>query len=213
MAYTRTTWRTGETPLSAGNMNNIEDGIEEALAIVQSIAEVIYPVGCYFETSDTEFDPNVTFGGTWILEAAGLVHVSAGAGYAVNGANTNTKDGGSKDAVIPYHRHSVAAVSTTGGAVQSKTLDETSSGDFYYGTQTADTGGIIRTSISSKRMYDVSGTSTNSWARLRIVATHNHGFTNPSVPAHNTAYAGTSGNVTNANMPPYIIVNRWHRTA
>ena len=31
MAYTRTIWRTGETPLSAGNMNNIEDGINEAL--------------------------------------------------------------------------------------------------------------------------------------------------------------------------------------
>lgn len=31
MAYTKTIWRTGETPLSAENMNNIEDGIEEAL--------------------------------------------------------------------------------------------------------------------------------------------------------------------------------------
>lgn len=31
MAYTRTIWRTGETPLSAENMNNIEDGIEDAL--------------------------------------------------------------------------------------------------------------------------------------------------------------------------------------
>ena len=29
MAYTRTNWVSGETPLSAGNMNNIEDGIEE----------------------------------------------------------------------------------------------------------------------------------------------------------------------------------------
>ena len=29
MSYTRTNWVTGETPLSAGNMNNIEDGIEE----------------------------------------------------------------------------------------------------------------------------------------------------------------------------------------
>ena len=29
MAYSRTTWVSGETPLSAGNMNNIEDGIEE----------------------------------------------------------------------------------------------------------------------------------------------------------------------------------------
>lgn len=29
MAYTRTNWESGVTPLSAGNMNNIEDGIEE----------------------------------------------------------------------------------------------------------------------------------------------------------------------------------------
>lgn len=29
MAYSRTTWVSGETPLSADNMNNIEDGIEE----------------------------------------------------------------------------------------------------------------------------------------------------------------------------------------
>ena len=29
MSYTRTTWVSGETPLSADNMNNIEDGIEE----------------------------------------------------------------------------------------------------------------------------------------------------------------------------------------
>lgn len=29
MAYTRTDWVSGETPLSADNMNNIEDGIEE----------------------------------------------------------------------------------------------------------------------------------------------------------------------------------------
>lgn len=31
MAYTRTNWVTSETPLSAANFNNIEDGIEEAL--------------------------------------------------------------------------------------------------------------------------------------------------------------------------------------
>ena len=26
-------------------------------------------------------------------------------------------------------------------------------------------------------------------------------------------YAGTSGNTTNANMQPYIVVKRWHRVA
>lgn len=31
MAYDRTTWVNEETPLNADNLNNIEDGIEEAL--------------------------------------------------------------------------------------------------------------------------------------------------------------------------------------
>ena len=32
MAYTRTTWVNEETPLNADNMNNLEDGVEEAIA-------------------------------------------------------------------------------------------------------------------------------------------------------------------------------------
>ena len=37
MAYTRTNWVSGETPLSAGNMNNIEDGIEELNSNLDSL--------------------------------------------------------------------------------------------------------------------------------------------------------------------------------
>ena len=29
---------------------------------------LFYPVGCYFETSDATYDPNVSIGGTWVLE-------------------------------------------------------------------------------------------------------------------------------------------------
>lgn len=28
--------------------------------------DYLYPVGCYFETTDTDFDPNQSFGGTWV---------------------------------------------------------------------------------------------------------------------------------------------------
>lgn len=41
MAYTRTTWVSEETALSADNMNNIEDGIEEALTGTAIDATVI----------------------------------------------------------------------------------------------------------------------------------------------------------------------------
>ena len=37
MAYTRTTWVSEETPISADNMNNIEDGIEEIKNTVGTI--------------------------------------------------------------------------------------------------------------------------------------------------------------------------------
>ena len=35
MAYTRTNWVSEETALSANNMNNIEDGIQEAKADIE----------------------------------------------------------------------------------------------------------------------------------------------------------------------------------
>lgn len=42
MAYRRTNWRESETALSADNMNNIEDGIQEALAKASSIENNTY---------------------------------------------------------------------------------------------------------------------------------------------------------------------------
>ena len=40
MAYTRTNWISEETALSADNMNNIEDGIEEAKAEIAEKTEI-----------------------------------------------------------------------------------------------------------------------------------------------------------------------------
>lgn len=73
------------------------------------IFNLVYPVGSYYETTDTNFDPNVQFGGTWVLEDAGLVHVSAGAGYTVS---TNSKDGGEAThtllkAELPHERYRI----------------------------------------------------------------------------------------------------------
>ena len=47
------------------------------------LIDFFYPVGSYYETSDSSFDPNVTWGGTWVLEADGLVHIGAGNRYPV----------------------------------------------------------------------------------------------------------------------------------
>lgn len=167
---------------------DITDGSGNVLADkldVSGVLNIFYPVGSYYETSDTTFNPNTAWGGTWALETAGKFHVSAGTGY------TAGSTGGSADAIVPYHRHSVAKV--TAGI----------------------TGGAHTHDIANRSVYGGSsnymalykggtGTSTNA----ALSETHTH-----DLPAHNTDYAGTSGNTTGANMPPYIAVNRWHRTA
>ena len=155
-----------------------------------------YPVGSYYETSDTSFNPNTAWGGTWVKELAGQVHVSAGTGYTVNGALTNTSDGGKKDAIIPYHRHSVAKITNGVESSGGHTHDSHSSGYGY--------GYIGGTSGSSYGVWY----GTNGHGKTTSNGAHQH-----NISAHNTDYAGTSGNVTNANMQPYIVVNRWHRTA
>ena len=203
MSYTRTIWRTGETPLSAGNMNNIEDGVEEALdgveealAITRRIAEIVYPVGCYFETTDTSFDPNTAFGGTWVLETGGQVHVSAGSGYAISGALTNRSDGGSKDAIVPYHTHSTSVTQPT-----FTIPNHTHTGYFRQDNRVG--GDADRLGHSGS--YDSYGITITPPSGGGGACTRT---TNVAV---SVAAAGVA--VANKNMQPYIVVNRWHRTA
>ena len=82
-----------------------------------------YPIGAYFETSDSTFDPNTVWGGTWVLETSGYVHVSGDASgasspsYPVSKANNNSgagaSDGGASTVTlqvsqIPAHKHRIA---------------------------------------------------------------------------------------------------------
>lgn len=125
------------------------------------ILNLFYPVGSYYETSDTAFDPNVSWGGTWTLETEGQVHISSGTNYTVAGALTNTTDGGESTVTltvneIPSHRHSGSTL----------------------GWSPSNAGG---------------------------------GSAFRAVTDGNTNYTG--GGQAHNNMQPYIIVNRWHRTA
>lgn len=54
------------TPICADKLNELQELLFKA----------IYPVGSYYETSDTDFDPNIRFGGTWVLDNDGTALVS-----------------------------------------------------------------------------------------------------------------------------------------
>lgn len=127
----------------------------------QANIDFFYPVGSYYETSNADFDPNVTWGGTWVLENEGQVHVSAGSNYEIGdtgGEATHTLT----VTEMPSHNHSTGYPSS----------NESSSG---YAAGSLFSGRILVTGAG---------------------ATGNQG----GGQAHN-------------NMQPYIVVNRWHRTA
>lgn len=199
------------------------------------VLNMFYPVGSYYETSDTAFNPNTAWGGTWILETAGQVHVSAGTGYSVSGAATNTSDGGadqivytptgstanvklSDEQIAHGHTYTNPTVKTptltaskstfiiSASAVSSlnRSLGSagTSGGDYNY-LRVAHTGSTLdrqAPSIASGKTCTVSGGSVaNLSGASSTRTTHTHAFT------------GTQAQLD--NMQPYIVVNRWHRTA
>lgn len=142
----------------------------------------IYPVGSIYICTHTT-NPSVLFGGTW-QKIEGRFLLGASASYELNST------GGSANAVIPYHRHSIAEQSITGGAHSHGMGERWSDGS---GKETA-----------YKRSDDRKRTTINTSSS----ASHSH-----TLAAHYTAYEGTSGNATGANMPPYLAVNIWKRTA
>lgn len=92
--------------------------------------------------------------------------------------------GGSADAIVPYHSHSVSAVANaiTGGSHHHSTYRKKNAG-------------------SGSAIYVPDGGSTaNGIATTDNTHTHN-------LPAHNTNSVGTSGEEVGANIPPYIGIN------
>lgn len=147
-----------------------QDGVAR---IVINVLDTFYPVGSFYETSDSTFDPNVTWGGTWVLETAGLVHVSAGTGYTIG--------------------------DTGGEASHTLTTDEMPSHEGHLYNNTGSVTGSGNASgkyLSSMNSY---GSSPRGWRDIG----------NEYFPMGYSRGSGTAHN----NMQPYIIVNRWHRTA
>lgn len=97
--------------------------------------------------------------------------------------------GGSADAIVPYHRHSVPAVSNaiTGGSHNH---------EIKYVNTTRGSGS------TSTRMGPYSYTNTSYDGVFNKPNDHTH-----NLPAHNTNYEGTDGEEVGANIPPYLGIN------
>lgn len=143
---------------------NMDAHFVDKTSTMRALFDFIYPVGSYYETSDTLFDPNVTWGGTWSLETEGLVHIGAGSNYRVGdtgGEETHTLT----VAEMPNHSHE------------------------------------MNVWPNGKHYYTPSGSTLLYW------------WSSGYGPAIDQATSAAGGGQAHNNMQPYIVVNRWHRTA
>ena len=181
----------------------------------RELLDFFYRVGTYYETSDPTFDPNVEWGGTWELEAEGLVHISAGENF---GVSDDDQDGGS--AQITY---------TPAGTVENHTLTAAESGVPAH-THDGSTGGgvtsflrvVAGTPATFTEANHIAGRGSGSYKDVSNTSnfpggSHYHNFTTNNNTAknatsgHNHDFTGTQATLD--NMQPYKIVNRWHRVA
>lgn len=97
---------------------NIANGAvtKDKLAI-SSIIDIFYPVGSYYETSDTTFDPNVSWGGTWAEDTAGRVLVAKNTGTFTTVGNTGGEETHQLSvAEMPSHNHALDYTANSGGS-------------------------------------------------------------------------------------------------
>ena len=169
--------------------------------LITYIYDTTYPIGSYYETTDTTFNPNESFVGEWELETEGLVHISSGTNYAVS---ANAKDGGNSSINL-QHSHTV--------------------NNHAHGAGTLNAG--INIFKSGSRIYiDYNQRGGSSYSENYRAYIGSSDCANSTHGETNTTGAGIVGSTGNANpgtdsklsttqsiMQPYKIVNRWHRTA
>lgn len=159
-------------------------------AFVTAALQAIYPVGSVYINATSSSNPATLLGfGTWEAFGAGRMMVGLNASDAL--FDTAEETGGSKDAIVVSHTHSFSATTA-------------SNGDHSHLVGSTD-----------------SLTTFGSAAQQEFTANFGEG-TGPSVStntvgAHTHSVSGTTGSTgssgTNANLPPYIVVRMWKRTA
>jgi len=154
-------------------------------AFVTAAMQALYPVGSIYINAGVSTNPNTLLGfGTWTAFGAGRVMVG------LNGSDslfdTLEETGGSKDAIVVSHTHT--ATVTDPGHVHQMTR--------------------VLTDANNDSSFDaISETASSDDANYQ---NRNTDSATTGISVSNST-TGSSG--TNANLPPYITVAMWKRTA
>lgn len=192
--------------------------IDASVDTTQQILNMIYPVGSIY-MSVNNVSPATFIGGTWTA-LTDRVLIGAGSSYAVNatgGATSHTHTSAAHTHTSAAHTHTIAA--HTHGALNSKngTLEAmigSGNGDAY-----SIAFAVGNQNSTVKSIYSVRGAS---YSQPSTVNSHNtiiHGETASKALTSNSTTPGNTGSTTpgntgsSSNLPPYLAVYMWKRTA
>jgi hypothetical protein len=173
---------------------------------ISATKQALYPVGSVYTNSSSAVNPATLLGfGTWAVFGAGRTVISQDGSTFIAGAT-----GGSADAITVAHTHTFSATSTAMSANASHNHSASDSGHAH-GYQHIGTNGPYYQTTIGTGSYDQSlGNYTTATGNANISV----GNTNTD-HTHNvsgtTSSTGASG--TGANLPPYVVVYMWQRTA
>lgn len=148
----------------------------------------VYPVGSIYISANDNFNPNKVFPGTW--ESFGKGRTLVGVDTSDIEFQSSEDTGGEKTHVLtvdelPEHNHSAS----TGGA----------------GKHTHTVGYRKRQDTYGKGTLDAMHWNTGTASTMETSAVANH--------SHTVTVESTGSGMAHNNMPPYITVRMWKRTA
>lgn len=183
---------TATTSKSNNVFINIENDIKQ-IAIQQLVFDAVYPVGSIYMSVNST-NPTALFGGTWErLENRFLL--GAGSSYSL-GATAGAATVALTTANMPAHTHTFSGSGTTGNYNTSHSHNVAWDKDGGSGSNryTVHNGGVNGSQ---------GGTAPTSSAG----GNHSHSF------SYSGTTASTGSTTAHNNMPPYLVVNMWKRTA
>lgn len=161
--------------------------IEETVKSI--VLNTFFPVGSVYTDVTGNVNPNTQFGGTWVKIQNAFLYGSGSKSVGnTGGAETVTLT----TEQMPSHSHGVGSINASGGFITGKIAFDT-------GTDNSGSGVFNRTAtnrIAGSGYEETGGHFDFYFSRNRSGSTSSAG----SGGAHN-------------NMPPYIVVNIWKRTA
>ena len=212
------TANTVETSIATDDLINVYDTSASAVrkATVANTLQNVYPVGSIYMNASDGTNPATLFGfGTWVAFGEGRMPIGESSSYTAGAT------GGSEDATLIAHTHTGSVSGTTassGSHSHSITVDSvgnhqhlTSWGEATggkYGVSGTGQFGSSGTDTDNREFYTSSAGGHTHTASSNTVSAHTHTFSD----SFTTASTG-SGDGSGTNLPPYIVVYMWKRTA